>query len=106
MTRRSLIRDFARQDVAPGPDDAWSWSMWRGYLDSGDGKSLQEWFAAGGARACHLHTSGHASPADLKAFAQAMQARCVVPIHGAAWDAHADGFAGLHPLRNGEPFDI
>ncbi|MGY4349753.1 hypothetical protein ACVWXM_006246 [Bradyrhizobium sp. GM7.3] len=103
MARKSLMRDYARQNVMPGPDDAWSWSMWRGYLDGEDGRAVSGSFAAGGARACQLHTSGHASPGDL---AQAMRASCVVPIHGAAWDSHAEGFAGIRRLRDGKPMAI
>ncbi|MEY9524062.1 ribonuclease J [Bradyrhizobium japonicum] len=106
MTRKSLIRDYARRNVIPGPDDAWSWSMWRGYLDGEDGQATKAWFTANGARACHLHTSGHASPDDLRRFAQAMRADRVVPIHGAAWDTHADGVAAIRRLRDGEPLII
>ncbi|MBX9845212.1 MAG: MBL fold metallo-hydrolase [Xanthobacteraceae bacterium] len=106
MTRKSLIRDYAHQNVTPGPDDAWSWSMWRGYLDGDDGQAAKAWFDVNGARACHLHTSGHASPDDLRKFAQAMRAGCVVPIHGAAWDTHAERFAAIRRLRDGEPLVI
>lgn len=106
MTRKSLIRDYARRNVTPGPDDAWSWSMWRGYLDGQDGQAAKAWFDANGALACHLHTSGHASPNDLRAFAKAVGAACVVPIHGAAWDTHADGFSAIRRLRDGEALVI
>jgi ribonuclease J len=106
MTRNSLIRDYAHRNVTPCPDDAWSWSMWRGYLDSKDGQATKEWFSSNRARACHLHTSGHASPEDLRRFAQAMRAGCVVPIHGAAWDTHAEGFAAIQRLRDGEPLVV
>ncbi|PWR17608.1 hypothetical protein [Zavarzinia compransoris] len=32
MTRASLTGDYTRNGVVPGPSDAWSWSLWRGYL--------------------------------------------------------------------------
>ena len=80
--------------------------MWRGYLDGEDGKTIAAWFAAGGAGARHLHTSGHASPTDLRKFAQAVRAGCIVPIHGAAWDTHAEGFSAVRRLRDGEPLVI
>ena len=38
MVRPSLMRDYARSGVAPSADDAWSWSMWRGYLKNDDGR--------------------------------------------------------------------
>jgi ribonuclease J len=101
MIRNSLVRDFEKQGVIPTPDDAWSWSMWNGYLKNDDGARLRDWFASGGARPAHIHTSGHASPADLKAFADRMQAKRLVPIHGVGWD-HADGFPAVRRLRDGE----
>src|SRR3954471_4190025 len=61
MTRPSLIRDYRRNGVMPTADDAWSWSRWRGFLAGADSQQVQAWFDAGGARACHIHTSGHAS---------------------------------------------
>lgn len=77
MLRESLMRDYAKCGVVPTSEDAWCWSMWRGYLGS-LGAPLVEWLAA--AKPFHLHTSGHASPADLLRFAEAMQAKRMVPI--------------------------
>lgn len=104
MTRRSLLRDFANRGVAPGPEDAWSWSMWRGYLEQGDGLALKAWFDARGVPARHLHTSGHASPQDLLAFAQAVGATALVPVHGVAWDDGQAGFPNVRRLSDGERF--
>jgi ribonuclease J len=103
MVRPSLIRDYVIKDVVPNSDDAWCWSMWRGYLDNEDGASVQAWFADGGSRAAHLHTSGHASPSELRAFAVAMNPKHLVPIHGAAWDENADGFPPITRLCDGQP---
>lgn len=77
-----------------------------GYLKNEDGVRLQEWFERGGARAAHIHTSGHASPSDLRAFAKSLNPRCMVPIHGVAWDAEVDGFPPIQRLRDGEPLVI
>jgi ribonuclease J len=70
--------------------------MWQGYLKADDGRAVQQAFEAGGARAAHIHTSGHASPADLRAFAKAIDPKVFVPIHGVSWD---DGHAGFPPIR-------
>lgn len=101
-TRPSLVPDYERKGVRPGPADAWSFSQWSGYLNDERGQALRAWFDASGAAANHIHTSGHASPDDLQRFAKAMNARRLVPIHGAAWDAHADGFVNLCRLKDGE----
>jgi ribonuclease J len=76
--------------------------MWRGYLKNEDGAFVQGWFDDGGSRSEHIHTSGHASPSDLKAFARAIGARQLVPIHGMAWDGDTDGFASIRRLTDGE----
>ena len=75
MVRPSLMRDYARSGVEPNAADAWSWSMWRGYLGNEDGALVSKWFERGGSRANHIHTSGHASPAVLRTFAHAMNAQ-------------------------------
>jgi len=106
MVRPSLVRDFEPAGVTPTPDDSWSYGMWRGYLKEADGQRLQSWFDAGGATPCHLHTSGHASPADLREFANAMNARTMVPIHGVAWDADREGFPHITRLVDGAPLLI
>ena len=66
----------------------------------------KSWFDKGGAKAIHLHTSGHASVADLKAFAAAVKPKMLVPIHGIAWDTDGDGFSNIVRLRDGEPLVI
>jgi ribonuclease J len=106
MIRPSLIRDIALKGVVPSFADAWSYSQWRGYLDQQDGMALKAWFDEGGTRAVHLHTSGHASASDLRAFAVAMKPGVLIPIHGIAWDSSADGFANIRRLRDGEPLLI
>jgi len=68
--------------------------------------ALKAWFDDGGAKLTHIHTSGHASVADLKAFAAAVNPRMLLPIHGVAWDSDAEGFANIVRLRDGEPLEI
>ncbi len=106
MIRPSLVRDLESKGVTPSPADAWSYSQWRGYLKQPDGVALQAWFDGGGARAAHVHTSGHASISDLKAFATAMKARRLIPIHGVAWDTDGEGFENIVRLKDGEPLTV
>jgi ribonuclease J len=103
MVRPSLIRDYAPKGIMPNPEDAWCWSMWQGYLNNEDGALVRKWFEDGGSRAIHIHTSGHASPADLRSFAQAVDAKHLVPIHGFAWDGDTQGFGSIRRLADGEP---
>jgi ribonuclease J len=106
MVRPSLMRDYARSGVEPNTADVWSWSMWRGYLGNKDGTLVSKWFEDGGSRPNHIHTSGHASPAVLRSFAHAMNAKQLVPIHGAAWDGDTTGFPTLRRLVDGETMTL
>jgi ribonuclease J len=66
--------------VPPGADDAFNFSMWRGYLsDSLHSGTTQEWSKAAGAKIACIHASGHASPAGHRAFAAALRPKIVVP---------------------------
>lgn len=106
MVRPSLIKDYSPAGVTPTADDAWSYAMWSGYLKNEDGQRLQNWFGEGRARAKHLHTSGHASPSDLRAFANAMKPKTMVPIHGVAWDLDREGFPPITRLVDGQPLAL
>jgi ribonuclease J len=106
MVRPSLMRDYARSGVEPSTSDAWSWSMWGGYLENEDGALVSKWFKGGGSRADHIHTSGHASPAVLRSFAHAMNAKQLVPIHGVAWDGDTTGFPSIRRLADGESMTV
>lgn len=106
MVRPSLVRDFEPAGVTPTADDAWSYAMWSGYLRNEDGQKLQAWFDTGGATAKHLHTSGHASPSDLRAFANAMKPKVMVPIHGVAWDSDRERFPPIARLVDGQPLTL
>ena len=64
------------------------------------------WFEKAGVAPTLLHTSGHASPANLRAFAEAIKPRMLVPIHGAAWDQEQGGFANVRRVADGEEFRV
>ena len=103
MTRPSLMKDFEKKGVAPTPEDAWSWSMWRGYLKGTDGSKVQAWFDNGQCPATHIHTSGHASPTDLRRFAQSINPKALIPVHGVSWDQETEGFPPIRRINDGEP---
>ena len=106
MVRPSLMRDYEFKGVVPTPQDAWSWAMWHGYLKNDDGRKVQEWFDKGHCPATHIHTSGHASPADLRRFANKIKPKMLIPVHGVAWDCETEGFPPIVRLDDGEPLSI
>jgi len=106
MTRESLLGDYERKGVTPNASDVWVWSMWRGYLKKTPGQEVKAWFDSFGAPYVHLHTSGHASTADLKEFAQKMNPKVLLPVHGTAWTHGMDGFPRIAKLEDGQAFSI
>ena len=106
MLRNGLLRDYKASGVVPTQDDAFNFSMWRGYLKDPYYASTYEWFKNAGAKIEFIHSSGHASPDDLRAFALAIKPKCVVPIHGENWDTESDGFGTIRRLADGEMMQI
>lgn len=105
MTRDSLAKDYQLKGVSPTADDAWVWSQWRGYLEQDNTRIMREFLKPCGTP-IHLHTSGHASPDDLKTFAQAVNPRQIIPVHGEGWEHWADKFSNCLPIANGEWVDL
>lgn len=106
MLRPSLLRDFVRNDLVLDREDAWVCSIWSGYLANDDYAEVRRQFDAAGAAFERVHTSGHASLADLETFAARMAPRHLVPIHSVDWDDHLHRFANVCRLGDGEPFPI
>jgi ribonuclease J len=106
MLRPSLLRDYLRKGLAITKNDAWVFSMWSGYLKKPEFNAVQRQFDEIGATFARIHTSGHASPNELEAFAAAVAPRHLVPIHSFDWDDHAGRFANVKRLRDGEAFEI
>jgi ribonuclease J len=104
MARGSLLEDYAAKGVILNEQDAWVWSMWKGYLEKESSRSLQEFFAP--CRKEYIHSSGHASPDILKQFAEAMKPNMLIPVHGEAWENHHTAFQNLCITRNGEWFTL
>jgi ribonuclease J len=106
MLRRALIPDYENAGVIPNADDAYNFSMWNGYLADPYYSEALEWCRARSSDIAHIHTSGHASPADLRDFATALRPKVVVPVHGNDWDRHGEGFGNLKRLADGEQYAI
>jgi len=106
MVRDSMLGEFERGGLGFTERDAYVFSNWKGYLDE---QSISTgWARAGaaGARTMHLHTSGHASPADIARFAAAMSPRAIVPVHGLSWDAPGINLPPVRRIADGEPWTI
>ena len=104
MARDSLLKDYAAKGVVPNEQDIWVWSMWKGYLEQESSRSMREFFAP--CRKEYIHSSGHASPEVLKQFAEAMQPKMLIPVHGEGWHAWAKYFLNIRAAVDGEWLDL
>ena len=92
----------AAHGVVPSADDAFNFSMWKDYLAEPYHAESLEWCKSRGAEVAYLHTSGHASAADLRAFANAVRPKAIVPVHGVKWDEESYGFGSVRRLADAE----
>lgn len=106
MLRRGLIDDYQRAGVKPTVDDAFNFSMWGGYLSDPYHSAPLEWCRAAGTEITRIHTSGHASSADLRKFAAAVRPKIVVPVHGEKWDEEMHGFGLVRRLADAQSMRI
>ncbi len=106
MLRDSMVDEFEAGGLSMTPDDAYVFSSWSGYLDNG--KIGVAWDRAGqtGTKRVRLHTSGHASPADLTRFAKAVAPAAIVPVHGFSWDSPGIDIGPIRRLGDGERWHI
>lgn len=106
MLRGSLLRDYQQAGVQPSATDAVNFSMWRGYMSDPSYSEPIEWCRSAGGEVAFIHTSGHASASDLRAFATAVSPQFVVPVHGVKWDDEDEGFGVIRRLKDGESWRI
>lgn len=106
MCRNSMLRDFAKDGLGFTAEDAYAFSNWNGYLDPTDPHSGWAQAAAAGATTVKLHTSGHASPADLSRFAIAIAPKVMIGVHGLNWRAPAVALPPVRSLEDGEAWEV
>jgi ribonuclease J len=104
-----LFRPAMARDVEAA--DLWQnaraiWSQWDGYLKDGPGAKFKADLDAREVSLDHIHTSGHASIADLKRFAGALNPRRLIPIHTFEGDSFANYFDNVTRRRDGEWWDV
>lgn len=98
------INDLEKADCIKGA--VYIYSQWEGYWEKESYAYLREWLIKRGIPKISIHTSGHASPQDLKRFVTALNPRKVIPIH----TFHPDQFKELFPnvvlLNDGQTLEV
>ena len=78
------------------------YSMWEGYLT----EKFKDYCKDKQIEIESVHTSGHATIEDLKAFAKALNPKTLVPIHTFASESYPELFENVKILHDKEAMEI
>ena len=100
LFRPMMMRDRGVNAALAGA--ALTYSMWEGYLKQEGSLRVLKWLEEHGIARQTIHTSGHASVADLKRFAGAFSPRTLVPIHSFETGRFGEFFEDVVQKEDGE----
>lgn len=78
------------------------YSQWEGYWENGSYDRVEDFLRRNDIPKVSIHTSGHASPVDLKRFVTALDPGKVVPIHSFRPDRYTELYERVSPQADGE----
>lgn len=82
------------------------WSQWAGYLAQPYGAAAVSALQAQGVRVEAVHTSGHASIADLKRLVEALAPKQLVPIHTLEPQRFGEFFPNVAQRQDGQWWEV
>jgi ribonuclease J len=103
MVRPSMKRDLGIAGLRNG---LFFYSLWHGYRDSGYQKKFEGYLEQAGFAMRFLHTSGHASIADIEKLIVKLQPKKVVPVHTMAPNAFASITDKVIFVEDGKMFNV
>ena len=104
-----LFRPLHQPDLEQGKcliNSVYIYSQWEGYWDRGDYDNVKEWLDKHSIKRINIHTSGHASPCDLKKFVKAFNPKKIIPIHTDFPEKYCELFPNTQLLNDGEWWKI
>lgn len=104
LFRPLMMKDLDMADCLNGA--AFVYSQWLGYLENGSYLEMQAWLENHGIEINYIHTSGHASPVDLKRFAGALAPKSLIPIHSFAPEKYSSLFSNVVYREDGEWWEV
>lgn len=104
LFRPLYCTDLVKADCLAGA--AYVYSQWEGYWIRESFDRLRGWLVSHKIRERHVHTSGHASVADLKRFVSALSPGKVVPIHTFLPERYPALFANVELHNDGEWWEV
>ena len=100
----SLMWDRGVQQVLSGAH--FTYSIWDGYLEEPGVQRVVRWLEDHRIPWQAVHTSGHASVADLQRFATALAPRKLVPIHSFEADRFPEFFDNVVQEQDGQWWEV
>lgn len=100
LFRPLYCRDLEQGKCLEGA--SYVYSQWEGYWDRDSFGELKPWLELNHIPKLSIHTSGHASPADLQKLAKALAPRKIVPIHSFEPECYPDLFPNVEIHNDGE----
>lgn len=97
-------RDLEKADCLSGA--SYIYSQWEGYWEQESSDKIKAWLNKHGISKQSIHTSGHASPADLQKFAAALKPKKVVPIHSFEPEQYKTLFRNVEIHHDGECWEV
>ena len=104
-----LFRPLHRFDLERGnclSGATYIYSQWEGYWERGAYDGVKSWIDRHAIPKHSIHTSGHASPADLKMLVSAMNPEKVVPIHSFFPEKYPELFPKVEVHDDGEWWEV
>jgi ribonuclease J len=92
-------RDLEQRNCLEGT--AYIYSQWEGYWERDSYGELKKWLTKHNIPKHSIHTSGHASPLDLKKLVSALNPRKVIPIHSFAPEHYSELFPNVETCNDG-----
>lgn len=102
--RSMWMRDLERADCLSGA--CLIHSMWSGYMKGEGFAEVDAWRVAHGMPLHQVHTSGHASPSELKRIATALSPDVLVPIHSEMPDKYGEIYHHVVIQDDGRWWDV
>ena len=104
LFRPLYMRDLEVADVLK--EAVYVYSQWEGYWKLDSYANLRNWLLRQGIPKVSIHTSGHASPVDLKRFAEALKPAKIVPIHTFMPEKYQEIYTNVEPHPDGEYWEV
>jgi len=104
-----MFRPLHMRDIENGKvltNAIYIYSQWEGYWERDSFASVREWLTKHTIPKISIHTSGHASPRDLKRFAEAMNSKRLVPIHTFKPEQYKELFNNVEVHNDGEYWEV